>query len=129
MPLPHDLTVRGGGRLKASQHRCRNVFENGAIWIDLADQAQPLKPGHEKASECVDIGAGRQLPARLGPGERVPEGRFRGFEPPADTCPGGAIVARQLSSAISEKAATPTGTRFDLVDKLPSQSRKGIANR
>src|SRR3989304_5014403 len=59
--------------VETAQHHPGDVLERRAVGVGLADQAQALDAGGEKARELHDVGIGTQLAALPGRAERVAE--------------------------------------------------------
>src|SRR3972149_9963034 len=62
--------------VETAQHHPGDVLERCAVRIGLADQAQALDAGGEKAGELHHVGIGTQLAALRGRPERVAAGCF-----------------------------------------------------
>jgi hypothetical protein len=122
------VSIASGLRLQALQHGVCNVFEGCAIRIHFSNQTQALESGYKEPGQRIQIGAG-QFPAGLCSLECVTKRCLGGFEALSDTGQRRTIASRQLSSAIPEKAAAPAWARDDLIDELPGESAKRIANR
>src|SRR3989304_7131265 len=76
--------------VETAQHHPGDVLERCAVRIGLADQAQALDAGGEKAGELHHVGIGTQLAALLGRAERAAGGCFAPSAGPAPPAPRGA---------------------------------------